>query len=47
MPIGELWWLKDLAAYCARRRTYEFLLTSGVMDIPGGAGSPINAYAVF
>jgi hypothetical protein len=47
MPIGELWWLKDVAAYCARRHTYEFLLTSGVMDIPGGAGSPINAHAVF
>ena len=47
MPIGELWWLKDLAAHCAQLHTYEFLLTSGVMDIPGGAGSPCNAYAVF
>ncbi len=47
MPIGELWWLKDLAAHCAQLHTYEFLLTSGVMDIPGRGGSPCNAYAVF
>lgn len=47
MPIGELWWLRDLAGHCAASGSYEFLLTSGVMDIPGGAGSPINAFAVF
>ncbi len=46
MPIGELWYLEDLAADCAEDGVYEFLLTSAPLNVPGGVGSPPNALAV-
>jgi Putative cyclase len=46
MALGELWALDALAAACRDARRYSFLLTSGVLDLPGGVGSPANAYAV-
>lgn len=46
MALGEFWALDDLAQACCSVGRYTFLLTSGVMDIPGGVGSPANAYAV-
>ncbi len=46
MAVGELWWLGDLAARCRSAGRYEFLFTSGVLNLPGGVGSPTNAYAV-
>jgi kynurenine formamidase len=46
IPIGELWWLSDLAADCAEDGVYEFFLTSAPLDIPGGVGSPPNALAI-
>ena len=46
MPIGELWDLEGLSAACRQRRRYAFLLTSAPLYIPGGVGSPANAYAV-
>jgi kynurenine formamidase len=46
MPLGELWDLDELAADCAGDRRYEFMLTSAPLYIPGGVGSPINAYAL-
>lgn len=47
LPIGELWNLASLSDECRSRKRWEFLLTSGVMQIPGGVGSPSNAHAVF
>ena len=46
MPIGELWYMEDLAADCAADGVYEFLLTSAPLNVPGGVGSPPNALAI-
>jgi hypothetical protein len=46
LAIGELWALQDLAERCRATGRYEFLFTSGVLNLPGGVGSPTNAYAV-
>ncbi|MEX0683770.1 MAG: cyclase family protein [Dehalococcoidia bacterium] len=46
MPIGELWWLDDLAEDCAADGVYEFFFTSAPLNVPGGVGSPPNAMAL-
>lgn len=46
MPLGELWWLEELAADCARDGRYEFLLVSAPWHLVGGVGSPANALAL-
>jgi kynurenine formamidase len=46
MPIGEQWYLKELAADCAQDGVYEFMLTSAPLNLPGGVGSPPNALAI-
>lgn len=46
IPIGELWYLEELAADCAEDGVYEFLLTSAPLHMPGGVGSPPNALAI-
>jgi kynurenine formamidase len=46
LALGELWWLDALAASCRRQGRFEFFLTSGPLPVPGGAGSPANAYAL-
>jgi hypothetical protein len=46
MAVGEYWWLDDLARQCAAAGRWEFLFTSGILNLPGGVGSPTNAYAV-
>ncbi len=46
MPMGELWYLQDLAADCAEDGVYEFMLTSAPLHVPGGVGSPPNALAI-
>jgi kynurenine formamidase len=46
MPIGELWYLEDLATDCAEDGVYEFMLTSAPLHMPGGVGSPPNALAI-
>lgn len=46
MPIGELWWLADLADACAADGVYEFFFTSAPLNVPGGVGSPPNALAI-
>jgi hypothetical protein len=46
MPIGEFWDLEGLSEACGRQGRYSFLLTSAPLLIPGGVGSPANAYAV-
>jgi kynurenine formamidase len=47
MAIGELWDLEQLAVTCADLRRYSFFLTSSPLNLPEGAGSPPNAYAIF
>lgn len=46
MPIGELWSLGPLAQACHARGRWEFLLVCGLLNLPGGVGSPANAYAL-
>jgi kynurenine formamidase len=46
MPIGELWWLDDLAAACAADRRWVFQLVSAPLNVRGGVGSPPNALAI-
>ena len=45
MPIGELWWLDDLAEHSARDGRFESFLTSAPLNVPGGVGSTANAIA--
>jgi kynurenine formamidase len=46
MPIGEFFLLDELAEACASRRNWSFLFTAAPLNLPGGVGSPNNAYAV-
>ncbi|KAF3025869.1 hypothetical protein E8E14_014806 [Neopestalotiopsis sp. 37M] len=47
MPIGELFYLEDLAKVCASTGRYTFFLSSSPMNVPGGVASPPNALAYF
>lgn len=46
LPIGELWWLSELADACREDGRYDFMLVSAPMNAPGGIGSPANALAI-
>jgi kynurenine formamidase len=46
MPLGELWDLDELAVECASDGVCEFMLMSAPLYVPGGVGSPANAYAI-
>ena len=46
ISMGEIFYLKDLAADCAADHVYEFFFTAPPLHLPGGAGSPINPQAV-
>jgi kynurenine formamidase len=46
MPIGELWWLADLAEDCAADAVYEGMFASAPLHVVGGVGSPPNAVVV-
>ena len=43
---GQSLVIDELAADCEKDGAYEFLLVSGVLYLPGGVGSPANAYAI-
>lgn len=44
--IGELWFVDDLADWCAAHGRNEFLLTSTPMLVPGSVASPANVLAI-
>jgi kynurenine formamidase len=46
MPIGEYFWLDDLAAACAADKRWTFLFTAAPLNVLGGVGSPANALAI-
>lgn len=46
MPLGELWYLEELAADCERDGVYEFMLASAPLNVPGGVASPANVLAI-
>lgn len=45
-PIGELFWLEDLAEACAREGRWSFFVTSEPCNVPGGVASPPNILAI-
>lgn len=46
VPLGEFFFLEDLAADCARDGVYESFLVSAPLNKRAGAGSPPNAIAM-
>jgi hypothetical protein len=46
LPLGEMFFLDELAADCAADGRYEFLFTSAPIQLPRGVASPPNALAI-
>jgi hypothetical protein len=46
LPLGELFFIDDLAADCAADGAYEFMFTSAPLNLPHGVASPPNALAI-
>lgn len=46
ITMGEIFYLKDLAADCAEDGVYEFFFCAPPLNLPGGTGSPINPQAI-
>jgi kynurenine formamidase len=46
LPLGELWWLDDLAEDCRRDGVWDFMLTVHPLNVVGGVGAPANATAI-
>lgn len=46
LPIGEFFYLEDLAEDCASDGIYEFFFTSAPLNLPAGVASPPNALAI-
>jgi kynurenine formamidase len=45
VPLGELWYLHDLAAWLREHRRSRFLLTAPPLRLPGVQGSPLTPVA--
>lgn len=45
LPLGELWWLTELATYLRTNKRSRFLLTAPPLRLPGAAGSPVTPIA--
>jgi len=45
MPLGELWFLADLAEWLAVHARYRFLLTAPPLRLTGAVGSPVTPVA--
>jgi len=45
VPLGELWWLQDLAHWLRANRRSRFMLTAPPLRLPGAVGSPVTAVA--
>ncbi len=45
IPLGELWWLSELADYLRAARRTRFLLTAPPLRLPGAVGSPTTPIA--
>ena len=46
MPLGEIFFLEDLAADCAADGVWDFLLAAPPLAVTAGLGSPVNPLAV-
>jgi len=45
MPLGEIWYLTELAAHLRERGRSRFLLTAPPLRLPGAVGSPVTPIA--
>jgi kynurenine formamidase len=45
VPLGELWWLTDLADFLSDAARTRFLLTAPPLRLPGAVGSPVTPVA--
>jgi hypothetical protein len=45
VPLGELWWLRDLATWLRAHGRNRFLLTAPPLRLPGAVGSPATPVA--
>jgi kynurenine formamidase len=45
IPLGEIWWLKDLGEWLRAHRRTRFLLTAPPLRLPGAVGSPVTPVA--
>jgi kynurenine formamidase len=45
VPLGEMWYLHDLAAWLREHRRSRFLLTAPPLRLPGAVGSPATPVA--
>lgn len=45
MPLGELWYLRDLAEWLRSRGRSHFMLTAPPLRLPGAIGSPVTPIA--
>ena len=46
ITMGEIFWMEDLAADCAKDGVYEFFFNAPPLPITGAVGSPINPQAI-
>ncbi|MGE5863597.1 MAG: cyclase family protein [Rhizobacter sp.] len=45
VPLGELWWLSELATWLRAHGRHRFLLTAPPLRLPGAVGSPVTPVA--
>ena len=45
IPLGELWYLTELASWLRAHRRTRFLLTAPPLRLPGAVGSPATPIA--
>ncbi|MDH3665551.1 MAG: cyclase family protein [Paracoccaceae bacterium] len=45
VPLGEIWWLTDLANHLRENGRTRFLLTAPPLRLPGAVGSPVTPVA--
>jgi hypothetical protein len=45
LPLGELWYLTELADWLRNNKRYRFFLTAPPLRLPGAAGSPLTPVA--
>ncbi|MDD2547447.1 MAG: cyclase family protein [Burkholderiaceae bacterium] len=45
LPLGELWYLHDLAQWLRAHQRHRFLLTAPPLRLPGALGSPVTPIA--
>jgi hypothetical protein len=46
ITMGEIFYLRELAADCATDKVYEFFFTAPPLPVTHAVGSPINPMAI-